>query len=177
MFFFATLQTSIIAAILSHKASKWQLKWDLELLNIFIGVSTSRLTIWSSSLEHFNISLIAINSPHTKIAQTCLVQGALNSGLANFFLAICARLKGPVFVSSFSPLGLLFATILESIFLGHQLSTGRYCFYHHHLNSFLLSSVNGPELSQARFHAFRHISRPFMLDVLRWMSHLIGVFR
>ncbi|KAJ8615824.1 hypothetical protein MRB53_035196 [Persea americana] len=87
MFFFATLQTSVIAAILSHKASKWKLKWDLELLNIFIG-------------------------------------GALNSGLANFFVAICARLKGPVFVSSFSPLGLLFATILESIFLGHQLSAG-----------------------------------------------------
>ncbi|XP_058094121.1 WAT1-related protein At4g01450-like [Magnolia sinica] len=87
MFFFATLQTCVVAGILSHKASQWQLKWDLELLNIFIG-------------------------------------GALNSGLANFFVAWCARLKGPVFVSSFSPLGLLFTTILESIFLGHTMHAG-----------------------------------------------------
>ncbi|KAK9154963.1 hypothetical protein Sjap_002443 [Stephania japonica] len=87
MFFFATLQTGIIAAALNHKASQWKLTWDLELLNIFVG-------------------------------------GALNSGLANFFVAWCAGLKGPVFVASFSPLGLLFTTILEFLFLGHSLSSG-----------------------------------------------------
>ncbi|XP_068664644.1 WAT1-related protein At3g18200-like [Aristolochia californica] len=87
MFFFATLQTSVIAAISSHRATQWQLKWDLELLNIFIG-------------------------------------GALNSGLANFFVAWCAGLKGPVFVASFSPLGLLFTTVLDTIFLGHSIETG-----------------------------------------------------
>ncbi|XP_058094098.1 WAT1-related protein At3g18200-like isoform X2 [Magnolia sinica] len=37
MFFFATLQTMVVAAITSHKASKWSLKWDLELLNIVFG--------------------------------------------------------------------------------------------------------------------------------------------
>ncbi|KAG9447085.1 hypothetical protein H6P81_013213 [Aristolochia fimbriata] len=87
MFFFATLQTSVVAAILSHRASEWKLKWDLELLNIFIG-------------------------------------GALNSGLANFFMAWCAGLKGPVFTASFSPLGLLFTTILETLFLGHGIEIG-----------------------------------------------------
>ncbi|XP_026448378.1 WAT1-related protein At4g01440-like [Papaver somniferum] len=87
MFLFATLQTGIVAIILNREASQWQLKWDLELLNIVVG-------------------------------------GALNSGLANFFVAWCAGLKGPVFVASFAPLGLLFTTILETIFLGQTMGTG-----------------------------------------------------
>ncbi|MCL7021851.1 hypothetical protein MKW94_028297 [Papaver nudicaule] len=87
MFLFATLQTGIVAILLNREASQWQLKWDLELLNIVVG-------------------------------------GALNSGLANFFVAWCAGLKGPVFVASFSPLGLLFTTILETIFLGQTMGTG-----------------------------------------------------
>ncbi|OVA11067.1 Drug/metabolite transporter [Macleaya cordata] len=87
MFMFATLQTGLVAVILNREASQWQLKWDLELLNILVG-------------------------------------GALNSGLANFFVAWCAGLKGPVFVASFSPLGLLFTTILETLFLGHTMGVG-----------------------------------------------------
>ncbi|PIA48541.1 hypothetical protein AQUCO_01400852v1 [Aquilegia coerulea] len=87
MFFFATLQTGVVAVILNHKTSQWQLKWDLELLNILVG-------------------------------------GALNSGLANFFVAWCAGLKGPVFVASFSPLGLLFTTILDTLFLGQGMNAG-----------------------------------------------------
>lgn len=38
MFLFATLQTSVVAAFASHEASEWQLKWDLELVNILFGV-------------------------------------------------------------------------------------------------------------------------------------------
>ncbi|KAF5202395.1 Wat1-related protein, partial [Thalictrum thalictroides] len=87
MFFFATLQTGVVAVIMNHKVSQWQLKWDLELLNILVG-------------------------------------GALNSGLANFFVAWCAGLKGPVFVASFSPLGLLFTTIIDILFLGHRMNAG-----------------------------------------------------
>ncbi|KAL5990971.1 hypothetical protein ACLOJK_011877 [Asimina triloba] len=37
MYFFGTLQTCVIAAFTSTKASEWKLKWDLELLNIFFG--------------------------------------------------------------------------------------------------------------------------------------------
>ena len=39
MFLFASLQTSVLAAAASHEASQWQLKWDLELVNIVFGVS------------------------------------------------------------------------------------------------------------------------------------------
>ncbi|XP_019054607.1 PREDICTED: WAT1-related protein At5g07050-like isoform X2 [Nelumbo nucifera] len=37
MFFFGTLQTSVVASILSREASDWKLKWDLELLSIVFG--------------------------------------------------------------------------------------------------------------------------------------------
>lgn len=53
------------------------------------------------------------------------MQGALNSGLANFFVAWCAGLKGPVFVASFCPLGPLFATILEMALFGNYVHGGR----------------------------------------------------
>ncbi|KAK1267033.1 WAT1-related protein [Acorus gramineus] len=84
MFGCATLQTGVMAAFLCRRASLWQLNWDMELLNIFIG-------------------------------------GALNSGLANLFVAWCAGLKGPVFTAAFSPLGLIFTTLLETVFLHHHM--------------------------------------------------------
>ncbi|KAK1312981.1 WAT1-related protein [Acorus calamus] len=50
-----------------------------------------------------------------------LMLGALNSGLANLFVAWCAGLKGPVFTAAFSPLGLIFTTLLETVFLHHHM--------------------------------------------------------
>ncbi|RWR96829.1 WAT1-related-like protein isoform X1 [Cinnamomum micranthum f. kanehirae] len=127
MFFFATLQTSVIAAILSHKASKWQLKWDLELLNIFIG-------------------------------------GALNSGLANFFVAICARLKGPVFVSSFSPLGPVVCYHLGVHLSWPSVECWKHCRINHdsggplHLSVVEVQGRSAPIDQRSRFdHHFSHI--------------------
>ncbi|XP_068667227.1 WAT1-related protein At4g15540-like [Aristolochia californica] len=37
MLFCATLQQCVVAAIVSHKASQWKLKWDLELVDILFG--------------------------------------------------------------------------------------------------------------------------------------------
>ncbi|XP_010268214.1 PREDICTED: WAT1-related protein At3g30340-like isoform X2 [Nelumbo nucifera] len=56
MFFFGTLQTSVVAAILSREASDWKLKWDLELLSIvFGGVLNSGLAYllltWGASIK------------------------------------------------------------------------------------------------------------------------------
>ncbi|KAJ8627863.1 hypothetical protein MRB53_021170 [Persea americana] len=80
MFSFAALQTSVLAAATSHEASQWQLKWDLELVNIIFGA-------------------------------------VFNCGLANLFMTWCASVKGPIFVASFPPLGLVFTTIFETMFL------------------------------------------------------------
>ncbi|KAK9138602.1 hypothetical protein Sjap_009196 [Stephania japonica] len=88
MFAFAVLQQALVAAILSHNSSQWKLKWNLELVNIFVG-------------------------------------GTLNSGVANLFMTYCSSVKGPVFVGSFSPLGLVFTTILETVFLRSTLDLGR----------------------------------------------------
>ncbi|XP_058094095.1 WAT1-related protein At3g18200-like [Magnolia sinica] len=87
MLFFATIQQCVVAAIVSHKASEWALKWDLELIDIIFG-------------------------------------GALNSGLSNVLFTWCANLKGPIFVSIFSPLTYAFAAILETMFLGYTLHVG-----------------------------------------------------
>ncbi|KAK9159724.1 hypothetical protein Syun_006065 [Stephania yunnanensis] len=88
MFAFAVLQQALIAAILSHNSSQWKLKWNLELVNIFVG-------------------------------------GTLNSGVSNLFMIYCSTVKGPVFVGSFPPLGLVFTTILETVFLRSNLDLGR----------------------------------------------------
>ncbi|XP_068666576.1 WAT1-related protein At4g01440-like [Aristolochia californica] len=87
MFFFATIQTALIALFVSPVLSQWQLKWSLELLNIFFGA-------------------------------VCY------NGLSNLFITWCATVKGPTFIASFSPLGLLFATLLETLFLGQTLHMG-----------------------------------------------------
>ncbi|KAJ8615823.1 hypothetical protein MRB53_035195 [Persea americana] len=87
MFLFASLQTSVLAAAASHEASQWQLKWDLELVNIVFGA-------------------------------------VFYCGLANLFITWCAGMKGPIFVASFPPLGLVFTTIFETVFLGEALHVG-----------------------------------------------------
>ncbi|XP_068665827.1 WAT1-related protein At4g01440-like [Aristolochia californica] len=87
MFFFATIQTAVIALFVSPVLSQWQLQWSLELVNIIFGA-------------------------------VCY------NGLSNLFITWCATLKGPTFIASFSPLGLLFATALETLFLGQTLYMG-----------------------------------------------------
>ncbi|KAG9447086.1 hypothetical protein H6P81_013214 [Aristolochia fimbriata] len=37
MYFFGTIQTGVLAAVVSRDASEWKLNWDLELLNIIFG--------------------------------------------------------------------------------------------------------------------------------------------
>ncbi|XP_068646345.1 protein WALLS ARE THIN 1-like [Aristolochia californica] len=37
MYFFGTIQTSVLAAFVSRNASEWKLNWDLELVNIIFG--------------------------------------------------------------------------------------------------------------------------------------------
>ncbi|KAL5990986.1 hypothetical protein ACLOJK_011892 [Asimina triloba] len=81
MFFFGTLQTAVVAAVTSHKASEWKLNLDLEI-------------------------------------------GVFYCGVANLFTTWCAGVKGPIFVASFAPLGLVFTTILEMAFLGDSLYYG-----------------------------------------------------
>ncbi|XP_058094120.1 WAT1-related protein At3g18200-like [Magnolia sinica] len=44
-----------------------------------------------------------------------------NSGLSNLLITWCASRKGPIFVASFPPLGLVFTTILEIVCLGDTL--------------------------------------------------------
>ncbi|XP_058094118.1 WAT1-related protein At3g18200-like [Magnolia sinica] len=45
-------------------------------------------------------------------------------GLSNLFTTWCAGVKGPIFVASFAPFGLVLTTILEIIFLGDTLYLG-----------------------------------------------------
>ncbi|KAL5990972.1 hypothetical protein ACLOJK_011878 [Asimina triloba] len=62
MFFFATLQTCVLAGLLSHKASQWQLKWDLELLNIFIGWPCQFLRCMVCKIERAGFCIFFLSS-------------------------------------------------------------------------------------------------------------------
>lgn len=54
-----------------------------------------------------------------------LCQAIFYGGLVNLIITWCAGVKGPIFVASFSPLGLVFTTIFETVFLGDALDVGR----------------------------------------------------
>ncbi|KAL5990987.1 hypothetical protein ACLOJK_011893 [Asimina triloba] len=87
MLFFAALQSIVVAAISSHRASEWQLKWDLELVNAVYGA-------------------------------------VFYYGVSNMITVWCASKRGPVFVASFTPLSLVFTSILEIALLGDAMSVG-----------------------------------------------------
>ncbi|XP_068647650.1 WAT1-related protein At3g30340-like [Aristolochia californica] len=52
------------------------------------------------------------------------IGGILYNGLANLFVTWCVAKKGPIFVASFSPLAVVFATFLGVVFLGDALHIG-----------------------------------------------------
>ncbi|KAK9138603.1 hypothetical protein Sjap_009197 [Stephania japonica] len=45
MYACAVLQQGLIAATVSHNSSQWKLKWNLELINIFVGVPYKTLLL------------------------------------------------------------------------------------------------------------------------------------
>ncbi|KAK6924211.1 EamA domain, partial [Dillenia turbinata] len=68
---------------------------------------------WSAWKLHFNIGLF-----------TAIYMGVLASGLMVAVIAWCVRVKGPLYVSNFSPLTLIFVGVAELIFLNEKLYLG-----------------------------------------------------
>ncbi|KAK9141314.1 hypothetical protein Scep_010995 [Stephania cephalantha] len=84
MFLCAAFQTAILAAILSHNASDWTLKWNLELiLIVFGGVLNSGIAnllyTWSASIK--GPIFVAAFSPLTYVFTTILDVAFLGSSL------------------------------------------------------------------------------------------------
>ncbi|KAK9159497.1 hypothetical protein Syun_005838 [Stephania yunnanensis] len=84
MFVCASFQTAILAAIISHNASDWTLKWNLELiLIVFGGVLNSGIAnllyTWSASIK--GPIFVATFSPLTYVFTTILDVAFLGSSL------------------------------------------------------------------------------------------------
>ncbi|XP_058094100.1 auxin-induced protein 5NG4-like isoform X2 [Magnolia sinica] len=87
MLFFAMLQTTVVAAISSHKASQWRLKWDLELVNILYGAVfysglSNLITMWCASKKGpvFVASFAPLSLVFTSILEIILLGEALHIG-------------------------------------------------------------------------------------------------
>ncbi|KAL5990983.1 hypothetical protein ACLOJK_011889 [Asimina triloba] len=77
---------------------------------IVAGVTSPKASEWKINLD-------------LEIANV-LFGGVFCCGMTNLFTTWCAGVKGPIFVASFAPLGLVFTTILEMAFLGDSLHCG-----------------------------------------------------
>ncbi|KAH0655122.1 hypothetical protein KY290_030923 [Solanum tuberosum] len=76
------------------------------------AISTER--DWTQWKLGWNLRLFAV-----------LYAGVVASGLAIIFLMFCVRMRGPLFVSIFSPLMLVCVAIAGSLFLNEKLHLGR----------------------------------------------------
>ncbi|KAL5990979.1 hypothetical protein ACLOJK_011885 [Asimina triloba] len=77
---------------------------------ILAGVTSPKASEWKINMD-------------LEIANV-LFGGVFCCGVASLFITWCAGVKGPIFVASFAPLGLVFTTILEMAFLGDSLYYG-----------------------------------------------------
>ncbi|KAK9138604.1 hypothetical protein Sjap_009198 [Stephania japonica] len=87
MFAFATLQQGVIAAILKHNSCQWKLKWNLELVNIFVGGTLNTgvgnlLLTYSSSVKGpvFVGSFYPLSLVLTTILETAFLRSTLDLG-------------------------------------------------------------------------------------------------
>ena len=72
-----------------------------------------------------------------------MLQGVWATGLMVAIMSWAARLRGPLFVSSFYPLILVTVAILGSLLLDEQLYLGRFeLLFYFNLKSFIYSHIN-----------------------------------
>ncbi|XP_058094110.1 WAT1-related protein At4g15540-like isoform X3 [Magnolia sinica] len=81
-------------------------------------LGTTSLTEWVFGLVMVVLGVLALST-------WILLLALFYCGLSNLFTTWCPGVKGPIFVASFAPFGLVLTTILEIIFLGDTLYLGR----------------------------------------------------
>lgn len=111
--FFGAIQCAALSLFAERDPNAWMLKPDIELISILYSVNKR---IWKIYL--FIYLLVCLLN--------CIVLQAI-CGCVGMFTAIswCIKMKGPVFVSMFTPLEIAIASLLATIFLGETLHVGR----------------------------------------------------
>ena len=117
---FGAIQSTIMAVCVQRDMEQWRLGLNIRLYSSAYAVSETLFICQESS------SISYSQSKEFNIYVTCFTQGLVASGLAFPLLSWCLRKKGPLFVSVFSPLMLIFVAVLSSLLLDEALYLGRW---------------------------------------------------
>ncbi|KAB2628467.1 WAT1-related protein [Pyrus ussuriensis x Pyrus communis] len=104
----ASIQSTAFALCKERDWSQWKLGWDIKLFTaLYSGVVTTGLVL---TLTQWRI-------------QDFKLEGSL-CGSATALTACCVRMRGPLFVSIFNPLGLLLVALAATLLLDEKLHLG-----------------------------------------------------
>ncbi|XP_058094112.1 WAT1-related protein At4g01440-like isoform X2 [Magnolia sinica] len=105
--------------LLRPMTKRYPAEFSLTAIMFFFGTLQTAVIAVCTSHEATEWSI------HWDLELLNIVFGALfYCGLSNLFTTWCAGVKGPIFVASFAPFGLVLTTVLEIIFLGDTLYLG-----------------------------------------------------
>lgn len=116
------VEGGIVALIMERDMSAWVIGFDSRLLAAAYSVSS--LYIRSIHLiQLHNIYFIKLFLMHQK----CIfLQGVVCSGIAYYVQSVVNKIRGPVFVTAFSPLSMVITAVLAAIILAENVHVGRY---------------------------------------------------
>lgn len=110
---FGTLQSLFVALVFERDSSKWKLHLDMGLLAILYCVGSRSLISTLSKEKRVFIKFVSA------------LQGLVVTGVAFYLQTWCLEKKGPVFLSIFTPLSLVFTLIVSTILAGEMVHLGR----------------------------------------------------
>ena len=109
-----TILSTIMTAILDHKASSWKLSWNITLLAPIYSV-----IFWLNT----KFSYSYLRKPNYS-----LLQGVVIFGITVYLQTLAIRQKGPVFMTAFRPLATVIVAITGLFLLGDALYFGGYVY-------------------------------------------------
>lgn len=117
----SSIQSFIIAIAFERDISAWKLGWNLRLVAVIYCVINSNsfhnIILYMSQMKKSYI-IININVTYT--------QGFIVTGVAYYLQSWVIEKRGPVFLSMFTPLSLLFTLLSSAILLCEIISLGRF---------------------------------------------------
>ena len=128
-----SLQTvSCALCVENNRWSEWKLGWNIRLLAVSYSVclifsSTLIAGNWNKMVIQFIVHIITNHRimQFPSFTLSLFLQGTVASGIMITVTMWCVRMRGPLFVSVFSPLMLILVAIAGSLFLDEKLHLGR----------------------------------------------------
>ncbi|KHG12908.1 Auxin-induced 5NG4 [Gossypium arboreum] len=99
--FVGTLQAIAVTFVMEHKASVWQIGWDMNLLAAaYAGIVTSSISYYVQGM------------------------GIVTSSISYYVQGMVIKKRGPVFATAFSPLMMIIVAIMGSFILAEKIFLG-----------------------------------------------------